>query len=368
MPNTTLYWLASLDTKTRIRLRTTLFGTADYFLNVAILFGFAAIGTIGYTLPALALAYMIAVNALVLAAITSGATRRFRDPSLTVFQVFAACSINLLGLIIEPKIGYLFIVNLFVPLSYGSLHFNRRTYLVAWCLLAAALAVILIRLGAVVDITMTTPTERLLFWGVVSVTLARFLAINARVSRLRARLQAKNDELAEATSRLADLASRDELTGLWNRREFMRLLQDESRRAVRNRTSFCVALIDVDHFKQINDRLGHLAGDAVLREMGQLLDLARRATDSVARYGGEQFTLLLVNAKLSTATVALERMRHQITQHQWEHAAADLNITISAGVAEWKPGETLVQVLNRADTALHAAKAEGRNCVRAAVT
>jgi diguanylate cyclase len=360
-------WHASFDPKTKIRLRSTLYGAADYLANTAILFGFAAAGTIPYRLPMLVLGLAIPANALFLIAIASGFTRRFRDPSLTVLQIFTSCAINFMGLLMAPGIAYVFIINLFVTLSFGSLYFNRRTYVHAWLLLSIALAAAMPSLGEVPNLTIATPVERLLFWASVCAALARFLAINAGVSQLRARLARKNDELAAATARLADLASRDELTGLWNQREFMLLLQDESRRAVRNRTGFCVALIDIDHFRQINDRLGAEKGDAILHEMAQLLDLVRRGTDSVARYGGERFALLAVNAKLSTVTIALERIRREIAQHDWTVIASDLQLTVSAGIAEWSPGETLNQVLGRAEAMLREAKDMGRGGVRAAL-
>jgi len=355
-----------LDQKTRLRLRATLFAIVDYLIDILILAAFAYAGAVPISLPLRILALAVCINLFFMTAIASGFSKRFRDPSMTMLQVLAACSINFLGLMLAPQIAYLFVVNLFVPLSYGTLHFNRRTYLSIWVLVSAALGIALFKAEAAGAMTFSPQTERILFWAVISTTLARFLAINARVSKLRSRLQQRNEELKAAMKRLAELASRDELTGLWNRREFMRLLQEESRRAVRNRTNFCVAVIDVDHFKQVNDKLGYLSGDAILQELAQLLDLERRATDSVARYGSEQFTLLLSNVRLSTAAVAAERLRHQIMQHEWNVAGHGLQLTISAGVAEWKPGETLVQLLNRAEAAVAEAKAAGRNCVRTA--
>jgi diguanylate cyclase (GGDEF)-like protein len=232
--------------------------------------------------------------------------------------------------------------------------------------LSCAAGAAILTVGISESIATATPIDRILFWAVTAFALGRFMAINAQVSRLRIRLQRKNNELQLAAARLSDLASRDELTGLWNRREFMRLLLEESRRAVRSQSNFCVAVLDIDHFKKVNDAHGHLIGDAVLHEFAQLLESLRRATDSVARYGGEEFTLLLVDAKITTATVALERIRSQVMQHDWEAIAPGLRLTLSAGIAAWRPGETLSQVMNRADGALYEAKNSGRNCVRVA--
>lgn len=354
----------SYNDHTSARLRATAIVAADYLVNVLILFGFAAIGTVSYEVAVKILLVAIAFNAIFLGGIASGLAQRFTESTATGVQVLAACGINLLGLLYAPQIAYMFIVNLFAPLAYGSLHFNKRMFLRTWILLSCALAAVMLMVGAHAAIAYETIGERLLFWGVVTIALGRFLAVHSEISRARAQLQAKNDELSESTAALADLASRDALTGVWNRREFMRLLHDESRRAVRNRGSFCVAIIDIDRFKQINEQFGHLNGDTVLREFAQFLDTKRRATDAIARYEGNKFTILLAGVKVSTALVALERIRHEVAQQDWESVVPRLRLNISAGAAGWQPGETLVSVLHRAEVALGDAKHAGRNCVR----
>lgn len=346
------------------RLRPAFFASVDYLLVFALLFCYAVAQTVSWTLPLQMLAVGLGFEAAFLALIVSGYSRRWRDPALTVWQVAAACAFNLIGMLLAPHIGYVFVVNLFVPLAYGSLHFSQRMYVLAWLCLAAAFGGVILAIDPFPGIAATTPTERVLFWTVVAMTLGRFLAINAEVSRLRHRLQQQNEDLTAAGMKLAELASRDELTGLWNRREFMRLLRNESRRAQRSRSGFCIALFDIDHFKSVNDNFGHLAGDAVLRQLAQILEATRRATDTLARYGGEEFILLVSDASLDTAVHALERSRQQVEQYDWTPIAAGLALTVSAGVAAWAPGESLAHVIERADTALYEAKRAGRNCVR----
>ncbi|MDO8298588.1 GGDEF domain-containing protein [Lacisediminimonas sp.] len=357
-------WLASKDRNTRLRLRRTGLAALDYVVMCVILIGFAALGTISYRVPLILLGATLLINALFLSLIASGWSRRWPDPSLTAVQVFAACAVNLAGMMMAPQLAHVFIVVLFMPLSYASLHFTQRMYLAIWLYLSVAVGVAIVATGAFRNVADHNWAGQLLFWAVVVFTIGRFLSINAVVSRLRLDLKKKNEELQSATGKLTELASRDELTGLWNRREFMRLLQDEARRAARSQTSFCVAIIDIDHFKEVNDKYGHLVGDAVLHELGQLLEFSRRATDSLGRYGGEEFTLLLQGARASTATVALERTRNLVAQHDWSGIAPDLHLTISAGIGAWHPGDTLTVVMNRADSALYEAKNAGRNCVR----
>lgn len=354
----------SLDTKAQSQLRTTAIIAADYFINVFILFGFALMGTIEHGVAIKILLVAIAFNALFLGGILSGVAQRFSESATIRVQILAACGINLLALLYAPQIAYMFIVNLFAPLAYSSLYFSKRMFLHAWLLLSCALAAVMLIVGTKAGIAYATVGERLLFWGVVTIALGRFLAVHFDMARTRSQLQHKHDELVRTSAALTDLASRDSLTGCWNRREFMRLLHDESRRAVRSRLSFCVALIDIDDFKQINERFGHLIGDSVLQEFGQFLETKRRATDAVARYDGKTFALLLAGAKVSTATVALERIRHEVAQQDWEPIMSGLHLTVTAGAAAWQPGETLASVLERAEIALKDAKLAGHNCVR----
>lgn len=365
MPVVTLKRFAQSDQKIRVGLKRTSTAMLDYGLASAILFGFAWTGSITMHQAWLFFAAALIVNLVFFLAMASGMTRKLRDPALTPVQVLAGCSINLLGIVLVQPVCHVFIVMLFTTLSYGSLFFKPRVYLLAWAYLALALGAAISVLPPGLRIAIGTGPEQMLSWGAFVLALARFLTLNAEVSRVRADLKTRNAELQAATTQLAELASRDELTGLWNRREFMRLLQEEARRAARSQASFCVAIIDIDGFRQLNDRYGHLVGDAVLRELGQLLEFSRRATDSVGRYGGEEFTLLLQGARLSTATVALERTRNLIVQHDWSSILPELQLTVSAGIAAWHPGDTLTAVMNRADAALLEAKNAGRNCVRA---
>jgi hypothetical protein len=228
------------DPRTRLRLRTTGLAALDYGLNVLILCGFAAAGSVPYEVPLRSLAAAVPFNLMFLGGISSGLTQRFRDPSITGIQVFAACGINLLGLLLAPQIAYMFIVNLFVPLSFGGLHFSRRQFFVAWLLASVSLGATLWIVRPRVGIALSSPAEQFLLWAVLTFAFGRFLAINAEVSRLRVRLQDKNRDLAEATTRLSELATRDELTGAWNRREFMRMLEDQRKHAERSGVGFCL--------------------------------------------------------------------------------------------------------------------------------
>jgi diguanylate cyclase len=163
-------------------------------------------------------------------------------------------------------------------------------------------------------------------------------------------------------SRIQELATRDELTGLVNRRHMSSLLERERQRCVRSGRGFSVAMIDIDHFKAVNDHYGHTVGDEVLRTFAHHAPQALRGTDTVSRWGGEEFVLLLPEASLSSARIGIERLRGRVAATPMAHlSAVPIRITVSAGLTEHIAGESVTQTLERADRALYEAKTQGRN-------
>jgi diguanylate cyclase (GGDEF)-like protein len=367
-------WLTSFDRKTQIRLRVTLLAVLDYAINILLLFGFAYAGVVAWNVPLTILLLSVIANISFVAAISSGATRRLHDPSLTTVQVFAACAINLTGMMLAPHLVYLFALNFFIPLSYTALHFGRRAFLLTWVLISVGLGVVVLGTGIQNETAVSMPNPTIssaLFWVVVVVTFGRFLAINAGVSELRIRLKNRNQELAEASARLGDLASRDPLTGLWNEREFMRLVQDESRRAVRNKTGFCVAIIGLDCYDKVKRDFGLETAARLLHDVAESLEIGRRATDSLARHGEREFCILMPGSRLSTATVALERTRARLLVSESDGTESGAGngkpeYGISAGVAAWEPGELMSGVMRRAEAALALTRGEAQRKISAA--
>lgn len=174
-------------------------------------------------------------------------------------------------------------------------------------------------------------------------------------------------DLLAAKAQLERLANRDALTGLWNRRVILDRLDEELVRAERERSGVGAILLDIDRFKLINDRLGHQQGDAVLQQVAQRLKESLRPYDSVGRYGGEEFLVVVANCtKAETLTIA-ERLRHAIASMPLQSAVGEIPVTASFGVGvsdfnERRDGKTLI---GTADWALYRAKALGRNRVEA---
>jgi len=176
-------------------------------------------------------------------------------------------------------------------------------------------------------------------------------------------------KLGETLAKLQELATRDALTGLFNRREFQRMLQEECLRSLRFKHPFALTLLDIDHFKKINDTHGHQIGDEVLKHVASLLAGQLRSVDRVARYGGEEFAVLMVETNQRQAIEGIARIKALLAETPCVVASSGLTlpVTFSAGVAELpRDGETGDALIAQADAALYAAKNAGRDCVRPA--
>ena len=160
---------------------------------------------------------------------------------------------------------------------------------------------------------------------------------------------------------LEKLATTDHLTSAFNRRHFVEVLRTETARSSLDRTPVSIILLDVDRFKRINDLHGHDAGDRVLEHVSRILQTQIRTEDTFARYGGEEFAALLPHAELVDAQKLAEELRLSLQGSPFPVVGT---VTASFGVAEYQVGETINQLLKRADQALYAAKNAGRNCVR----
>lgn len=188
-----------------------------------------------------------------------------------------------------------------------------------------------------------------------------YCTVGHEFSRLRDRLSKSNDELKQALDKIEELAITDELTGLYNRRHLLKILEQQRAIANREGTPFVLAFIDLDKFKLINDLYGHGIGDDVLCQFSELLKDSVREIDLVSRYGGEKFVLLLNGVGIETAAVVVERIRQAVEVLPFTQT--DLNMTISVGITEYLAPETIADAIERADELLHDAKREGRNRV-----
>jgi len=194
----------------------------------------------------------------------------------------------------------------------------------------------------------------------------RYLA-ETSLQNANERLQSHVREIERLQEELRDQAIRDALTGLFNRRYLDEVMPRILERAGSGDTPVSIVLFDIDHFKQVNDRRGHLAGDALLEKLGSLLARRTRPGDVACRYGGEEFLLVLPDAPLDTAMERAEALRRDVQAVAIAELAPDGPPTLSAGVAVFpRHGASQDQLVHAADGALYRAKAAGRDCVRSA--
>jgi diguanylate cyclase (GGDEF)-like protein len=186
----------------------------------------------------------------------------------------------------------------------------------------------------------------------------------ARLSEELARRQLERTELTQVIHELTEISLRDPLTGLFNRRGLEERLTEEFARARRYGAPLSLIMIDIDHFKRVNDRHGHMVGDIAISHVARLLTKGRRASDIAARYGGEELVLLLPHTPLEGAMSLAERLRHQIEETPYRAGEAEDHLTASLGVAVYERAmREPMALLEAADRALYRSKREGRNRV-----
>lgn len=305
-------------------------------------------------------AYGVGGMAAVYAAIRSGWSRRFTDPSLTAVQIAFALSVAALAYAqVGPLRGAVFPV-LTLILMFGMFQLRARS---AYGLAFYALLVFGAVMAAMARLRPEAypPEFELIHFLMLAFMLPAVAVLTARLSRIRWRLSQQREELARALAQLQAIATRDELTGLPNRRQMQALMDQELLRSLRHHHDFCIAVLDLDHFKHVNDAHGHAAGDLVLRAFAQAGQAALRATDVLARWGGEEFLVLLPDTAMPLALAGMERLRQQIAALQTDVGSAKVAITVSIGLTGHRRADTLAQTLARADQLLYRAKAEGRN-------
>jgi diguanylate cyclase (GGDEF)-like protein len=190
------------------------------------------------------------------------------------------------------------------------------------------------------------------------------------VARVKIHLKIKNlqDDLKRTNELLLELSNTDHLTGLFNRRYLMEALDKEIQRSVRKGGNLSLIMLDIDHFKKVNDVYGHLQGDIVLQKVAVQLQKELRSYDVAARYGGEEFIAVLPDATLKEAVFVADRVRMSIQKAKFSGALSKLSLTVSLGVALFSSADTSTVdgFIKMADDALYRAKSNGRNRVECA--
>ena len=315
-------------------------------------------------------AAVVATNLGFYALFKTGVNLRLRDPSLTVPQIGAALLWVLALMFMAAESRGVVITIYLITLMFGVFKLTMRQFS------HLALLAFVGYLGVVVLENMLYPARtnyarELINIVILCGALGWTVMFGSYVGSLRQNLREKNSELRDAVREFSQLALHDPLTDSFNRRYIMQNLHDEKVRADRTGSPFSVAIMDLDHFKKINDRFGHLTGDSVLKSFAQLvrdeIDTLREegagdGLESFARYGGEEFIMVMPHTPLARALTHCERIRRATFEASFDDV---FRITVSIGVAEYRPGERFEETLRRADQAMYRAKDEGRDRVAA---
>lgn len=357
--------LLTTDPVQRVRLAQTGLGMATIALAVAamqyfVLVGLAPAGPVAWwaavTLGGL-LAFFVAIR--------SGWSRRLREPAMAVAQMAfvlacAAVAYTLLG----PARGAVFPL-VMVILMFGMLAVTPRQ------MVALGVYTVLLFGAATGGMALARPrthpavVEAGHFLMVATMVPAAALLV-AHVARMRQRLRQRRGALADALHRIRELATRDELTGLVNRRHMGELIEQERLRCVRSGQTFCLARLDIDGFKLVNERHGYAVGDAMLRSLAQEAQRQVRGSDLVARWSGGEFMVMMPDTRATLARAGLERLVQQLGAVHVRYGPQTVAVTLSAGLAQHHAGESVEDMLARVSAALAEAKAEGGRCVRLA--
>lgn len=295
-----------------------------------------------------------------------GFNERFKDHYLVAPQATVCMLIALAFTYIAPEVGGMFLCTLFIVFSFSSLRSTPAQTMVIWTAMTIGLAGLFLLTDKPVSMPHGSHLERFATLLVFVLTIGRCMFLGIFSNSLKQSLYQSGLKLKEAYKRIEELAELDELTGSYNRRCIMRMLDEEIARAGRSGAPCSIALIDLDWFKRINDAFGHPTGDEVLRTFSITMFANIRGIDRFGRYGGEEFLLVLPDMSTDNAVRALDRLRAIIAELDWSAFSPDMSVTISAGVATLKPEETPDTFLARADCALYAAKARGRNRIASA--
>jgi diguanylate cyclase len=338
----------------------------SYVIDAVVLLVYAYAGTIPATIgPAYAVVGLVSVGWYLVLSET-GFTERYQDHYFVAPQLMVSVAIMLAFVYIAPEVGVMFLCTLFVVFNFGSLRSTPQQTTLVWTATAFGLAVLFLLTDKPIAMPHGSYLERFATMSVFVLTIGRCIFLGMFSSSMRQSLYKSGEKLKEAYKRIEELAELDELTGSFNRRCIMRMLDDEIARARRLQAPCSIALIDLDWFKRINDAYGHPTGDEVLRTFAITVFANIRNIDRFGRYGGEEFLLVLPDTPNDPATRILDRLRTIIADLDWSAFSPGMKVTISAGVATLAGSENPDTFLARADSALYAAKARGRNRITSA--
>ena len=357
-------WVLTTDKRQRIRLAMSGLAALLMVFCLVVMNSVAAAGLASTAEVRVWTACSVLGLIAVYAAIRSGWSRRFKDPALTLAQILYAITCCAAAFVIAGPARGVTLPILAIILMFGIFGLTTRQMLgvLVYSLVAFGVASGVVAARDEPDYPTVVAAA---YVGMVVVVLLSSTFLTTRVQSTREHLRRQKAELAQALEQIRQLATHDDLTGLLNRRAMLDRMQLEQRRSLRSGSPLLIAQLDIDHFKAVNDTHGHAAGDLVLQSFADTVRRNVRDTDVLARWGGEEFVLLLCDTPAADAVALMERLRQAVQAMQVPVAQGGqpITVTVSIGLARHAPADPLAGTLERADRALYAAKAGGRNRV-----
>lgn len=351
---------AALAKAQQLRLKRMLWGFASQSVSSLIVIGLCIFDLLSLQ-PALI--YFVAILFIDLAFVLmlkSGINLRFSDPSMTAAQIIAPLwpAIYAMYFVSDPQARTAFLMTAITGLLFGSFALSRSGMLKVGSLILVSYLVLLTALDV-------SAPERL-NWQVEVIIVFTYAMVLLTVAYLASFIANMRLSLKEKNRQLAELALRDPLTQLPNRRSLMEQLGQEVARVERRtpeQNHLCISMLDVDHFKRINDTWGHDAGDAILCQISDALRKIMRQGDFLGRFGGEEFVIILPESTLEAAQLTAKRIQECVAALEFAELPPGAKITVSQGLAVYRANERIEATIKRADDALYAAKKAGRNQV-----
>ena len=354
-----LRWLLGNAPEQRVNLRFWLSTTLVYLLSQVVQYVSVVFGLASLRLVMMQSVLVVSGLSIIYLALRSGWSRRLADPSMTMWQMGFAQAVLTLAYAINPhSSAAIYLPQTFV-LMFGAFTLQPRQCRNMGWLAEVCMSAVMLWCSAT-DPALFPPRVKLLEFLLVLAVLPSVAHMAGRLSSIRLVLHGQKRALSDALERISILATHDELTGLANRRRALEIMAYEERRATRS-TPPCIGILDIDHFKRINDTLGHAAGDAVLQRVAEQCKLSLRDTDVLARWGGEEFVLLMPETHINEAMQVLQRLHRALAAPQAWADAPERMVTFSAGLTPHVAGEAMQSTVARADAALYRAKQGGRN-------
>lgn len=351
-------WVLGAQRRVRVRVAFQLLAWAVYLgCDIALLVGMAA-GVVSRPMGAVLIGVTLAAQAVFYLLLRSGWSERLRDPSLMLAQSLVALTLVAWGYAIAGPLRDCTLMLAVMVIVYAMFCLSPRQTLGLGLYAVGVLGAAMGLLSALRPQAYPPQTELLRF-ALVAAALPVTTSLAYYVSQLGQRLQQQQQALRDALAQAQQLATRDALTGLVNRRHMHELLGLALRHEQYRGLAFCLALVDVDQLKAINDTHGDAVGDAVLRGLGQLALRTLRHSDVIARWGSDELLILQTETRAEHATRALQRLRHELASLALVPERPELRVSFSAGLAAHVPGETVEQTLERVEHALLRAQAAG---------